>query len=75
MTCQLVRLMEDVERWWEMARLCHGVGVTRGASKTGDTGTGAVTKFGHRTEPCTLTAVSRVPMGISTYSFHPVEPN
>jgi hypothetical protein len=55
------------------ARLCHGIGVTHGASKTGDMVTGVVTKFRHRTEPCTLTAVSRVQMGISTYSFHPVE--
>jgi hypothetical protein len=46
-------------------RLCHGISVTHGASKTGDTGTGAVTKFRHRTELCTLTVVSRVQTGIS----------
>jgi hypothetical protein len=56
-------------------RLCHGIGVTCGASKTGDAVTGAVTKFGHHTEPHTLTAVSQVQTGISTYSFHPVESN
>ena len=30
------------------ARDCHGYGFTRGVSKTGDTGTGTVTKFRHR---------------------------
>ena len=58
-----------------ICRLCHGIGVNHGASKTGDAVTGAVSKFRHRTEPHTLTAVSRVQTGISTYSFHPVELN
>ena len=56
-------------------RLCHGISVTCGASKTGDAVTGVVTKFRHRTEPHTLTMVSWVQTGISTYSFHPVESN